>query len=249
LPDRTEEPNNDIEKSIADSEDELRSKEKQLDEARARFRKQGKKRQNQLQELNKQWENQYQTICQERSHFEAQLNTAMAQLEVAKREIKRQETVVTNLRVKQMSAPAFEVSNELPDDKVREALRNFFQGEFFSWCSDHCALELKDPDQVATRLYSMNLLNTNETYLQSPEFLKLNLRLGGGEASSPLLQAALSSFLCREFLTSPYFLVDMNPELHGEGQVAGSSALAAVESNLVKGMTFSNAICTKLIRT
>ncbi|CAH0044716.1 unnamed protein product [Clonostachys solani] len=234
FPDRTEEPNNNIEKSIAELEDELRSKEKQLDEAKARFHKQGKMRQHQIQEMTENWANQYNTICQERSHFEAQLNTTMAQLEVAKEEIKQQEAVVTNIRSRQISDLASDVSNELPDDKVREALKAFFQGDFFSWCSDLCAPELKDPDQVAARLRSMNLLNTNEAYLRSPEFLKLNLRLGDGEASLPLLQAALSSFLCCEFLASPYFLVDMNPELHGESQVAASSALTSIESTLAK---------------
>lgn len=167
----------------------------------------------------------------------------MTQLEVAKKEIKQQEAVVTNIRARQISDLASEVSNELPDDKIREALRLFFQGDFFSWCSDLCAPELKDPDQLAARLHSMSLLNTHEAYLRAPEFLKLDLRLGDGEASLPLLQAALSSFLCREFLTSPYFLVDTNPELHGGSQAAGSSALDAIELALAKGMTFCNAIC------
>ncbi|CAG9983344.1 unnamed protein product [Clonostachys byssicola] len=232
--DRTEEPNNDLEKSIAKLEDELRSKDKQLDEVKARLQKQGKMHQHQTQELNENWTKQCQTVWQERSHFEAQLKTTMAQLEVAKKEIQQQEAVVTDIRTKQISDLASDVSNELPDDKVREALRVFFQGDFFSWCSDLCAPELKDPDQVAIHLHSMNILNTTKTYLQSPEFLKLDLRLGDGEASLPLLQAALSSFLCREFLKSPYFLVDMNPRLHRESQVAGSPALDAIESTLAK---------------
>ncbi|CAI6086886.1 unnamed protein product [Clonostachys chloroleuca] len=232
--DRTEEPNSSIEKNIAKLEDELRFKDKQLDEVMARLHKQGQMHQHQTQELRKNWANICQAVWQERSHLEAQLKTTMAQLELAKKEIQQQEAAVTNTRARQISDLASNVSNELPDDKVREALRVFFQGDFFSWCSDLCAPELKDPDQVAARLHSMSLLNTHEAYLRAPKFLKLDLGLGDGEASLPLLQAALSSFLCREFLTSPYFLVDINPELHGRSQAAGSSGLDAIESALAK---------------
>lgn len=214
-----------------------------MDEVIARLHKQGQMHQHQTQELRKNWANRCQAVWQERSHLEAQLKTTMAQLELAKKEIQQQEAAVTNTRARQISDLASNVSNELPDDKVREALRVFFQGDFFSWCSDLCAPELKDPDQVAARLHSMSLLNTHEAYLRAPKFLKLDLGLGDGEASLPLLQAALSSFLCREFLTSPYFLVDINPELHGRSQAAGSSGLDAIESALAKGMTFCNAIC------
>ncbi|VUC31052.1 unnamed protein product [Clonostachys rosea] len=232
--DRTEEPSNNIENRIANLEAELRCKDTELKKAEAHIHEQGIIHQHRVKELKQKWKNQCKAIWQESSHFEVQFKTTAAQLEVAKKEIEQQEAVITSIRGRQISDLASDVSNDLPDDKVREALRVFFQGDFFSWCSDLCAPELREPDQVAARLRSMHLLSTNEAYLRSPEFLRLDLKLGDGEASLPLLQGALSSFLCREFLTSPYFLADINAELHGGSQVAPSSALTALESTFLK---------------
>ncbi|KAM3510638.1 hypothetical protein MY11210_005723 [Beauveria gryllotalpidicola] len=107
-----------------------------------------------------------------------------------------------------VSSWAQDVSRDMPDDVVRSTISSFFQGDFFSWCADMCALEIdwsKDHEKV---LDYYNLVNQGRHYRAGPAHLLFDHAAADGCSSLVLLQAALAKSLVNTFLRNPYFLLD-----------------------------------------
>ena len=108
---------------------------------------------------------------------------------------------------------AQDVSRDLPDDLIRNEISAFFQGDFFSWCSDLCALRIDDQGSVAEHLRNIGIINSGQEYLSSPQHLQFDMDLPDGSSPLVLLQAALAKALSDSFLTNPFFLAKQQQAL------------------------------------
>jgi hypothetical protein len=177
---------------------QVEEQKKKNDESQAKNRSQEKK-------LN-QYRNYVDCLHEKDENLRSALKNVKIDLNKAKQEILKKTELINVAQAKLMSSMAKEVSTEYPDDIIRSELRSFFEGDFFSWCADTCTFEIAKPKATAKRLRARNILNEASSYKKAPAHLQFDINAPDGEASLPVLQAALSTELCSRYLADPFFL-------------------------------------------
>ncbi|KAL6868612.1 hypothetical protein J3F83DRAFT_737734 [Trichoderma novae-zelandiae] len=132
------------------------------------------------------------------------------------RTVAENELIITQANATAVSRLASDVSRGFTDDMIREALKKFFQTDFFSWCADLCAERIEDEDAAAAhhKLLEAGILNSNANHLNGPTYLRFNLDMPDGSSPLLLLQAALATRLCVLYLSDAYFLAEELPINH-----------------------------------
>ncbi|OAQ95921.1 hypothetical protein LLEC1_04562 [Akanthomyces lecanii] len=121
-----------------------------------------------------------------------------------------------------VSAWKEDVSRDMPDDIIRSTISSFFKGDFFSWCADMSAPEIRPSNTNKVALREHDVMNRASWYRSEPAYLKFDSSERNESASLVLLEAALSSELCHCFLTTPFFMI------------RGRHGLKVVEETLAK---------------
>ncbi|OTA02217.1 hypothetical protein A9Z42_0025570 [Trichoderma parareesei] len=121
------------------------------------------------------------------------------------------EAIITQANSTAVSRLASNVSREFTDDMIREALKKFFQTEFFSWCADVCADRIEQENAALHMLLDAGIINASRNYLNGPEYLRFKVNTPDGSGLLALLQAALGTRLCDLYLNDAYFLAQELP--------------------------------------
>ncbi|KAK5994656.1 hypothetical protein PT974_05140 [Cladobotryum mycophilum] len=82
----------------------------------------------------------------------------------------------------------------------------FFHGRPHQWSEDIPLGRIEDPDLVEDRMRKAGVINSSQEYLNAPQHLKFDMDLPNGDSARILLRAALTKFLCDNFLSKPFFL-------------------------------------------
>ncbi|KAK7420916.1 hypothetical protein QQX98_002480 [Neonectria punicea] len=121
-------------------------------------------------------------------------------------DIREQEHVITKAHTNAIGLLSRDVSNDLPDDRIRREFQAFFDQDALGWCMDHRRTEQIDEPHASELLVKEGILADSSTV---PDHLKISMQ--GDAASAVLLQAALARALCEYFLADPFFLQDWLP--------------------------------------
>ncbi|TFB06034.1 hypothetical protein CCMA1212_001855 [Trichoderma ghanense] len=169
-----------------------------------------------LQQMSMDAENMKNVVCALRDDLE-KANTRVAALEKTAAE---NEAIITQANATAVSKLASNVSRGFTDDMIREALKKFFQTDFFSWCADLCTEQIKTEDTAVAshQLLHTGITNSSPKYLNSAEYLKFHPDMPDGSGPLMLLQAALATRLCGLYLSDAFFLAEELPSSH-EGRV------------------------------
>ncbi|PTB81356.1 hypothetical protein M440DRAFT_1418042 [Trichoderma longibrachiatum ATCC 18648] len=121
------------------------------------------------------------------------------------------EAIITQANATAVSRLASNVSREFTDDMIREALKKFFQTDFFSWCADVCADRIEHETAAFYKFLDDGIINGSYGHLKSPEYLRFKVNTPDGSGPLVLLQAALATRLCALYLNDAYFLAQQLP--------------------------------------
>ncbi|KAK5996057.1 hypothetical protein PT974_04483 [Cladobotryum mycophilum] len=222
----TSSPNQDYEKDnryltrkLEKFELEIRKRDGKLEENEEKRKSLERHHKKELDHLYHQQETKEQAMLrtweQERAHLKKQNEDTLSELQRTRSEvtklrqsIAKNESVVTKAHATLVSALAGNVSRSFTDDMVRDELKQFFQGDFFSWCADMCASDIPKPDVARHTLESGGILNRSQFYMQASPHLKFRMDLPDGSSPLVLLQSALAQTLCQVFLFDAYFLAE-----------------------------------------
>ncbi|KAL6696355.1 hypothetical protein J3F84DRAFT_373780 [Trichoderma pleuroticola] len=142
-----------------------------------------------------------------------ELKKAHEEVTVLRKTVAENEAIVTRAHATAISTLAGNVSRGMTDEMIREELKKFLQTDVLSWCADLCTEKILDEDAALHTLLQEGIINSSESYLKSPEYLKFTINTPNGSGPLVLLQAALVHRLCYLYLGDAYFLAE---ELHTE---------------------------------
>ncbi|TLD31270.1 hypothetical protein PspLS_02167 [Pyricularia sp. CBS 133598] len=145
---------------------------------------------------------------------EAKIAESQGIIAEQKQFLDKQKQFIDERRAADFEAVVADVSCELPDSEIRSKFCELLGTEVDDWCMEYKAQKLT----LTEALQDLLCCGQAQVVWQQDTPDNLRLKVDSPKAPVILLQAALSNFLCRHFLTDPFFLLKMN---YGEAAVEG----------------------------